>query len=124
MAEERARIARELHDIVAHAVSVMVLQVGAVRHNLPEELAQDRDALRGVERAGRTALADMRGLLGAMRRDGDEAELLPQPGLDGLESLLQEISRAGLPSDCVSTASRSHCRRESICPPIESFRRA
>ena len=97
VAEERARIARELHDIVAHAVSVMVLQVGAVRHNLPEELAQDRDALRGVEQRRRTALADMRGLLGAMRRDGDEAELLPQPGLDGLESLLQEISRAGLP---------------------------
>jgi signal transduction histidine kinase len=97
VAEERARIARELHDIVAHAVSVMVLQVGAVRHKLPDALAEDRDALRGVERAGRTALAEMRGLLAAMRRDGDEAELLPQPGLDGLESLLEEIGRAGLP---------------------------
>jgi signal transduction histidine kinase len=97
VAEERARIARELHDIVAHAVSVMVLQVGAVRHNLPDALAEDRDALRGVERAGRTALAEMRRLLGAMRRDGDEAELLPQPGLDGLDSLLDEIGRAGLP---------------------------
>jgi signal transduction histidine kinase len=52
VAEERARIARELHDIVAHAVSVMVLQVGAVRHRLPEELAQDRDALEDVERTG------------------------------------------------------------------------
>jgi signal transduction histidine kinase len=97
VAEERARIARELHDIVAHAVSVMVLQVGAVRHKLPDALAEDRDALRGVERAGRTALAEMRRLLGAMRRDGDEAELLPQPGLDGLDSLLEEIGRAGLP---------------------------
>ncbi len=97
VAEERARIARELHDIVAHAVSVMVLQVGAVRHKLPDALAEDRDALRGVERAGRTALAEMRRLLAAMRRDGDEAELLPQPGLDGLDSLLDEIGRAGLP---------------------------
>jgi signal transduction histidine kinase len=97
VAEERARIARELHDVVAHAVSVMVLQVGAVRHKLPDALAEDRDALRGVERAGRTALAEMRRLLGAMRRDGDEAELLPQPGLDGLDSLLDEIGRAGLP---------------------------
>jgi signal transduction histidine kinase len=97
VAEERSRIARELHDIVAHAVSVMVLQVGAVRHKLPDAMAEDRDALRSVERAGRTALAEMRRLLAAMRRDGDEAELLPQPGLDGLDSLLGEIGRAGLP---------------------------
>ena len=97
VAEERSRIARELHDIVAHAVSVMVLQVGAVRHKLPDALAADRDALRGVERAGRTALAEMRRLLAAMRREGDEAELVPQPGLDGLDSLLAEIGRAGLP---------------------------
>jgi signal transduction histidine kinase len=96
VAEERARIARELHDIVAHAVSVMVLQVGAVRHKLPDALAEDRDALRDVERAGRTALAEMRRLLAAMRSDGDEAELAPQPGLDGLDSLLDQIGRAGL----------------------------
>jgi signal transduction histidine kinase len=97
VAEERARIARELHDIVAHAVSVMVLQVGAVRHKLPEAQAEDRDALRSVERAGRTALAEMRRLLAAIRPDGDEAELLPQPGLDGLDLLVEEIGRAGLP---------------------------
>jgi signal transduction histidine kinase len=97
VAEERARIARELHDIVAHAVSVMVLQVGAVRHKLPEALAEDRDALTGVERAGRAALAEMRRLLGAMRYEGQELELTPQPGLDRLDSLLEEIGRAGLP---------------------------
>ena len=97
VAEERARIARELHDIVAHAVSVMVLQVGAVRHKLPETLAEDADALRGVEQTGRTALAEMRRLLGAMRRDGDDLELAPQPGLDRLDSLLEEVGRAGLP---------------------------
>jgi signal transduction histidine kinase len=97
VAEERARIARELHDVVAHAVSVMVLQVGAVRHGLPEAEAKHRDALKGVEDAGRTALAEMRHLLGAMRRDGDGAELGPQPGLDELEPLLEEVRRAGLP---------------------------
>lgn len=97
VAEERARIARELHDIVAHAVSVMVLQVGAVRHKLPDTLAEDRDALRSVEQAGRTALAEMRRLLAAMRRDGDDVDLMPQPGLEGLGSLLEEIGRAGLP---------------------------
>src|SRR5688572_256556 len=80
VAEERARIARELHDVVAHAVSVMVLQVGAVRHKLPDALAEDRDALESVERAGRTALAEMRRLRAAMRSDGDEAELIPHLG--------------------------------------------
>jgi signal transduction histidine kinase len=96
VAEERARIARELHDIVAHAVSVMVLQVGAVRHQLPGELDEQRGALRDVELAGRRALGEMRRLLSAMRRDGEEAELVPQPGLDRLESLIDEIVRAGL----------------------------
>jgi signal transduction histidine kinase len=97
VAEERARIARELHDIVAHAVSVMVLQVGAVRHRLPETLEQEKEALRGVEHAGRTALTEMRRLLGALRHDGDDLELVPQPGLGGLDSLLEEFERAGLP---------------------------
>ena len=97
VAEERARIARELHDIVAHAVSVMVLQVGAVRHKLPETLEEDRDALQGVEQAGRTALSEMRRLLGAMRDDGDGVELAPQPGLDRLDALADEVGRAGLP---------------------------
>jgi signal transduction histidine kinase len=97
VAEERARIARELHDIVAHAVSVMVLQVGAVRHNLPETLARDGDALRAVEQTGRTALAEMRLLLGAMRYDGEDPELAPQPGLGNLASLIEQVGRAGLP---------------------------
>lgn len=97
VAEERARIARELHDIVAHAVSVMVLQVGAVRHRLPDAMAEDREALRGVEQAGRAALSEMRRLLSVMRRDGDGVDLAPQPGLDGLGSLVKEFGRAGLP---------------------------
>jgi signal transduction histidine kinase len=97
VAEERARIARELHDIVAHAVSVMVLQIGAVRHKLPQALEEDREALRRVEQAGRTALAEMRRLLGAMRREGDGLELAPQPGLDELDALLNDVGAAGLP---------------------------
>jgi signal transduction histidine kinase len=97
VAEERARIARELHDIVAHSVSVMVLQVGAVRHKLPKALDEDRDALQGVEQAGRTALSEMRRLLGAMRDDGDGVDLAPQPGLDRLDALVEEVGRAGLP---------------------------
>jgi len=71
--------------------------VGAVRHKLPDELAEDREALEGVEQTGRTALGEMRHLLGAMRREGDEAELVPQPGLESLDLLLEKVGRAGLP---------------------------
>jgi signal transduction histidine kinase len=96
VAEERARIARELHDVVAHSVSVMVLQVGAVRHRLPQSLSEDREALKDVEAAGRGALAEMRRLLGAMH-EGQDVELAPQPGLDSLDALVERVDRAGLP---------------------------
>jgi signal transduction histidine kinase len=97
-AQERARIARELHDTIAHAVSVMVLQAGVVRHKLPDAHAEHKDALRAVEQTGRTALADMRLLLDAMRDPGgDGAELAPPPGLDRLDRLLDEVGRSGLP---------------------------
>ena len=96
VAEERARIARELHDVVAHSVSVMVLQVGAVRHRLPQSLSEDREALKDVEKVGRGALAEMRHLLSATQ-DGQDVELAPQPGLDALDALAERVSRAGLP---------------------------
>ena len=98
VAEERSRIARELHDVVAHSVSVMVLQAGAVRHKLAGKRPDDADALSHVEQAGRNALAEMRRLLGAMRENGDGVELGPQPGIDELEPLLDEVGRAGLPA--------------------------
>jgi signal transduction histidine kinase len=96
-ADERGRIARELHDTIAHAVSVMVLQVGAVRHQLPDAHQEHKNVLRDVEETGRTALTDMRHLLDAMREDGGGVELAPQPGLDRLDGLLKEFGRAGLP---------------------------
>lgn len=96
VAEERARMARELHDVVAHAVSVMVLQVGAVRHRMPVSAAADREALGNVELAGRTALAEMRHLLGALREDGDRLELAPNRGLDDIEALAGDVRAAGL----------------------------
>jgi len=99
VAEERARITRELHDIVAHSLSVMVLQVGAVRHRLPTVMADDKEALISVEQTGRSALAEMRRLLGALHDDGRDVELAPQPGLDNLESLVQRVGLAGLPVD-------------------------
>ncbi|MDX6325200.1 MAG: hypothetical protein QOK15_1554 [Nocardioidaceae bacterium] len=96
VAEERARIARELHDVVAHAVSVMVLQVGAVRHHLTQADEEDRQTLENVELAGRRALAEMRRLLEAMRRDDEQPELLPTPGLQHLEALFDDVRAAGL----------------------------
>jgi signal transduction histidine kinase len=96
VAEERARMARELHDVVAHAVSVMVLQVGAVRHRMPAAAVADREALGNVEKAGRTALTEMRRLLGALRQDGDDLELAPNPGLDDLPALARDVRAAGL----------------------------
>jgi len=97
VAEERSAIARELHDIVAHAMSVMVLQVGAVRHRLPHTDIENRQALGRVEQAGRTALAEMRRLLGAMRSNADGVALGPQPGLDSIDALLADLRGAGLP---------------------------
>ena len=95
VAEERTRIARELHDIVAHAVGVMVLQVGAVRHNLSGARPEDRNALEDVEHTGRTALVEMRRLLSAMREDGEDLAL--KQGLDNLAPLFEQVGRAGLP---------------------------
>jgi signal transduction histidine kinase len=96
VAEERARIARELHDVVAHAVSVMVLQVGAVRHRMAEDDTENSDALKNVETAGRTALAEMRRLLGAMRASDEPGELTPHPGLGDLDALVDDVRAAGL----------------------------
>jgi signal transduction histidine kinase len=95
VAEERARMARELHDVVAHAVSVMVLQVGAVRHRMPAA-SEEEEALRNVEQAGRTALAEMRRLLGALRQGDGPLELTPGPGLDDLQTLAGDVRAAGL----------------------------
>jgi signal transduction histidine kinase len=94
--DERARIARELHDLVAHNVSVMVIQAGAERHSLPEEQAQTRETLGSIEQAGRQALADARRLLGMLRRDGEREVLEPQPGLEQVAVLIEQVQRAGL----------------------------
>jgi signal transduction histidine kinase len=96
VAEERVRIARELHDLVAHNVSVMVVQAGAERHSLPEAQASTREALASIEQAGRQALAEARRLLGMLRRGGDHDELEPQPSLDRIDVLVEQVQRAGL----------------------------
>jgi signal transduction histidine kinase len=92
---ERDRIAREMHDTVAHAVSVMVLQAGAVRSRLPDEFASERAALDQCEETGRRSIADLRRLLGLLRED-EGSDLEPQPTLDQLEALGEESRLLGL----------------------------
>ena len=97
IAEERARIARELHDLVAHNVSVMVIQAGAERHALGDREASTRETLGSIEEAGRQALSEARRLLGVLRRGDEREELSPQPSLAQIGSLVEQVRRAGLP---------------------------
>jgi signal transduction histidine kinase len=99
VAEERVRIARELHDVVAHAISVMVLLARGGRHRLPAGADETREALDEIERTAEDALSEMRRLLGMLRRPDDDAELAPQPGLRDIEKLAASVSATGLPVD-------------------------
>jgi signal transduction histidine kinase len=99
IAQERQRIARELHDVIAHSVSVMTVQAGAVRRLLLPEQAREREALETVESAGREALTEMRRLVGLLREEGTEAEFAPQPSLQALDVLLGTVREAGLRVD-------------------------
>ncbi len=94
---ERVRIARELHDVVAHSVSVIVVQAGAERMALGEERPVTREVLLEIERTGREALVEMRRLVGVLRQDGEAPELAPQPSLKHLDELMEHVRRAGLP---------------------------
>jgi signal transduction histidine kinase len=97
---ERNRIARELHDVVAHHVSVMTVQSGAVRRLLHPDQEREREALMSVEETGRKALTEMRRLLGVLQEGAEEergAPLAPQPGMATLDTLLGQIREAGLP---------------------------
>ncbi|MGH8901824.1 MAG: sensor histidine kinase [Egibacteraceae bacterium] len=98
LAQEQARIARELHDVIAHNVSVMVVQAAAARDIFDLDPVRAREALGAIEVTGRRAMAELRRLLGAVQSDdGEPAALAPQPGLSQLDTLIQQVRGAGLP---------------------------
>jgi signal transduction histidine kinase len=96
-AEERARIANELHDVVAHAMSAMVVQAGAARRLTGKDPERSRAAFAAVEDTGREALTEIRRLLGVLRHQDDEIALAPQPSLRHLAALVDRVRASGLP---------------------------
>ena len=94
--EERTRIARELHDIVSHSISVVTIQTQAVRRRLGPEHAAEAADLAAVEATAREALAEMRRLFGVLRADGEAVSLAPQPGLSELGRLVEKVGAGDL----------------------------
>jgi signal transduction histidine kinase len=96
VSEERSRIARELHDVIAHAVSVMVVQAGAARRVAVARPEQARDAMTSIESTGRQALGEMRRLVGVLRDNDEPTTLDPQPRLLDVPALVEQAREAGL----------------------------
>jgi signal transduction histidine kinase len=96
VADERLRIARELHDIVAHSMSLIAVKAGIGNHVADARPAEAREALRAIETASRGSLAEMRHLLGVLRSEVDGADLAPAPGLAALPDLAARASAAGV----------------------------
>lgn len=113
--EERARIARELHDVVTHNVSMMIIQAGAARKVMDSSPDQAHESLLAVESGGRAAMSELRHVMGLLAMDldgtdptygGPTAELAPQPGLDQLEALVGRIRSAGVPVELTVSGPR------------------
>jgi signal transduction histidine kinase len=104
---ERLRLARELHDVMAHSMGVIAVQSAAGRHVLRTDPAEAEHALRAIETTSRDALAETRHMLGVLRRDGERVDGTEAPlGLSDLPRLVSEVAQAGLPTDLVVDGER------------------
>jgi signal transduction histidine kinase len=114
VAEERNRIARELHDVIGHSVSVMTVQASAVRRRLRPDQVVEREALQTVESVGREALTEMRRMVGVLRQSGEGTDREPPPGLSQLDGLVEKFRVAGLP-----VALEQHGERRVLAPGLD-----
>ena len=112
--EERNRIARELHDVIGHSVSIMTVQASAVRRRLTDDQVSEREALETVETTGRQALTEMRRMVGVLRQEGEAADREPAPGLTQLSRLVEQFRSAGLPVDVAVTG-----RAQPLAPGLD-----
>jgi signal transduction histidine kinase len=111
VAEERVRLARELHDVTAHHVSVIAIQAEAGQALLPTDPGRAAEVLERIADSSREALGDLRRLLGVLRSDGEPGERAPQPGLAALPDLVANIEQAGVPVDL---------RVEGVAPRLDA----
>lgn len=121
--QKRTRIARELHDIVSHSISVVAIQTQAVRRRLGPEHAREAEDLAAVEATAREALTEMRRLFGVLRSSGEAAALEPQPGSTSSNALSGRCVPRGCASTCPSRDIRMPCRRASTSRRTGSSRR-
>jgi signal transduction histidine kinase len=109
VAEERLQIARELHDVVAHSLSVIAVQSGVGRHVIDEHPAQAKKALAAVEATSRDALTELRRMLGVLRHDDNRpASLIPAPGVSSLSALVEQVCAAGIEVSLDVSSARAH----------------
>ncbi|SNS86780.1 Signal transduction histidine kinase [Actinomadura meyerae] len=104
--EERLRMARELHDVLAHNISMINVQAGVALHLIDQNPEQARTALAAIKDASKEALTEMRGVIGALRSEGETAPRAPAAGLDRLDDLLDRARSAGLAVDAEITGDR------------------
>jgi len=119
VAAERTRIARDLHDVVAHSMSLMVVQAGAARRVATSNPDASVAALEAIETVGRNSLNEMRRILGVLRGEGDQAEIAPQPDIAAIDALVAEFQAAGLP---VEIATRGDKRPLPASIELTAFR--
>jgi signal transduction histidine kinase len=112
--EERLRIARELHDVVAHHISVINVQAGVAKHLLDDDPAQASEALGHIRESSQVVLSELATILGLLRHPGDDSTTAPAPGLDQLDALIDSVRRSG-----VSVSVRSTGARPDLAPVVD-----